>query len=453
MLGKTKKQIKKNAPINFASPGADIAKFIEKLDQSQWWNPRQIDNYQNGMLKKLFFHCCRHVPFYRQQFEEFSIVPEQLSVKTWQTLPLLKREVLQKNKIQSRQVPVNHGKAFTVHTSGSSGKPVKIEKTQLTGFLWQALTIREHLWHRRNFSGKLAVIRAFPSRFPKQGITASNWGRPTSFLYRTGPAAAIDIRTTVSRQFEWLVRFNPDYLLTYPSNLSALIELSKNKGVTLENLKEVRTIGETVTPQLRLLCNKEWNVPIHDTYTSQEIGYIAIQCPEYDHYHIQVENAFVEIVNDQGNHCMPGETGRIVITELRNYLTPLIRYDINDYAEAGEICPCGRSLPVIKRIIGRQRNMLVLPSGEKRWPTFGFARYDEVAPIRQYQFIQHSLNQIEMRYACDTKLNKTDETHLKEIIMESLGYPFDIQLTPMIYIPKGPGGKFEDFISKLTGKP
>ena len=34
--------------------------------------------------------------------------------------------------------------------------------------------------------------------------------------------------------------------------------------------------------------------------------------------------------------------GRIVVTALNNFATPLIRYEIGDYAEVGEICSCGR---------------------------------------------------------------------------------------------------------------
>ena len=55
----------------------------------------------------------------------------------------------------------------------------------------------------------------------------------------------------------------------------------------------------------------------------------------------------------------------MVITDLHNFAMPLIRYEIGDYAEAGDLCPCGRGLPVITRIVGRVHNMLTLPSGEQ----------------------------------------------------------------------------------------
>ena len=57
---------------------------------------------------------------------------------------------------------------------------------------------------------------------------------------------------------------------------------------------------------------------------------------------------------------------RVVISTLHNFAMPLLRYDIGDFAEVGDDCPCGRRLPVLKRILGRQRNLLCLPSGQRR---------------------------------------------------------------------------------------
>ena len=39
----------------------------------------------------------------------------------------------------------------------------------------------------------------------------------------------------------------------------------------------------------------------------------------------------------------------MVITDLHNFATPLIRYELGDYAEVGTPCPTGRGLPVLNR--------------------------------------------------------------------------------------------------------
>jgi phenylacetate-CoA ligase len=74
----------------------------------------------------------------------------------------------------------------------------------------------------------------------------------------------------------------------------------------------------------------------------------------------------VEILDAQGRPCRPGEIGRVVATPLHNVAMPLLRYELDDYAEVGQACACGRGLPVIRRILGRRQNMLRLPDGGER---------------------------------------------------------------------------------------
>jgi len=124
---------------------------------------------------------------------------------------------------------------------------------------------------------------------------------------------------------------------------------------------------------------------------------IAIQCPENDHYHVQAENLYVEVINEDGAPCRPGEIGRMVLSDLHNFTTPMIRYEIGDYAEVGEACAYGRGLPVLNRTAGRVRNMLTLPSGDKFWPSFPEGEMMPIALIRQFQVIQHDLERVEAK--------------------------------------------------------
>ena len=127
----------------------------------------------------------------------------------------------------------------------------------------------------------------------------------------------------------------------------------------------MRTFGEILEPVCRATCQQVFGVKVVDMYSSQEVGYIALQCPEHEHYHVQAENLLVEVLAEDGRGCGPGEVGRVVVTTLHNFAMPLLRYDIGDYAEVGASCPCGRGLGVLTRILGRQRNLLVLPDGRR----------------------------------------------------------------------------------------
>ncbi|MEK9723127.1 MAG: hypothetical protein VW405_06535, partial [Rhodospirillaceae bacterium] len=85
---------------------------------------------------------------------------------------------------------------------------------------------------------------------------------------------------------------------------------------------------------------------------------------------------------------------------LHNFAMPFLRYAVGDFAEVGEACPCGRGLPVLNRIIGREQNMLSLPGDAKRWTPLsegGIRKLLKLAPIREYQFVQKSLDEMEVR--------------------------------------------------------
>ncbi|MGH8670719.1 MAG: phenylacetate--CoA ligase family protein, partial [Burkholderiales bacterium] len=221
-------------------------------------------------------------------------------------------------------------------------------------------------------------------------------------------------------------------------------------GIKIPALKQARAFGETLKPDLRELCQRAWGVPVIDTYSAEEIGYIALQCPRHEHYHVQSENVLVEILDEQGRPCTPGEIGRVVITTLHNYAMPLIRYQIMDYAQAGEPCACGRGLPVITRVLGRERNLLTLPDGTLRWPSFLSQRWSSIAPLRQIQLRQRSVENIDFYYVAQRVLSASEKSALVTVFQELLGYPFHIELHHVDEIRYSPNFKYEDFVSELA---
>jgi len=199
---------------------------------------------------------------------------------------------------------------------------------------------------------------------------------------------------------------------------------------------------------VRRLCREMWNVPVSDVYSTQEIGYIAIQCPEVeDHYHVQAENVLLEVLDDQGRPCGPGEIGRVVITTLQNFAMPLIRYDIGDYAEVGPPCRCGRGLPVLRRILGRKRNMFILPSGQRRWPCMDTSveGLQELTCVRQFQVVQRSLTELDVNLRVTRPLTEDEESIVRQTLVSGLGYPFQITIRYVDSIARCPSGKFEDY--------
>jgi phenylacetate-CoA ligase len=236
--------------------------------------------------------------------------------------------------------------------------------------------------------------------------------------------------------------------MIYPSNLAAMLDLLERDGRHLPSVQRVRTIGETLSPAIRERAEHDLGATVRDCYSSEEVGYIAIECPTGGLYHVMAETLIVEVVDADGRACREGEVGRVLVTDLHNRATPLIRYAIGDMAEVGPACPCGRGLPTLRRIVGRERNMLLTPDGRRAWPLTGFRDFATIAPVIQYQLIQHRIDAVEVRLVVGAPIDAGQERALAALITRSLGYPFTLTFKYFPdRIPRQPNGKFEEFVN------
>jgi len=69
-------------------------------------------------------------------------------------------------------------------------------------------------------------------------------------------------------------------------------------------------------------------------------------------------------VDDQLTTTFNGVTvGRLLVTHLHSYATPIIRYDLGDFGRLEDRCPCGHDGPTLSNIFGRGKHFLRHPNG------------------------------------------------------------------------------------------
>jgi phenylacetate-CoA ligase len=432
-----------------AVPGPEGTRMLAlqyQFAQSERWPPEELRAAQFAQLTRLLHHAKTTVPFYRDRLAGIA-EDRPLDAAAFAQIPLLRRQDIQENfdALITLALPPDHGGMQEGQTSGSTGSPIRFMGTPLTEVFWHAFTLRDHLWQRRDFSAKLAAIRARVSLG-----AAAGWGASTDSAFSTGPSVMFNTEQSYPQQAQWLMQENPDYLISIASNMQELARHCGRHGLRPPRLREVRTYGEALHPDARAVVRSAWGVPVIDMYSCREAGYLALQCPQHEHYHVQAEGVYLELLDEQGRPCAPGTLGRVVITVLHNFAMPLIRYDIGDYAEAGEPCDCGRKLPVIRRIVGRVRNMLRLPDGSLRHPRFGEAQFGIIAPVRQFQVVQKTLHDIEVALVVARTLTPAEEDTLRVQILKNLGHSFRLSFVYKDNIPRSAGGKYEDFRSEVT---
>lgn len=402
-------------------------------------------------LRRVARHAAETVPFYRDRLGPLSrIERDEPTPEIWRRLPLLTRSDIQDagDDLISTNLPSDHGAAFDVRTSGSTARPVRVKGTAVTRIFAIAFNLRNHLWHGRDFSADACAIQTLS---PLEAEAAKvekplPWGP----AQKKGKLYVHDIRTPVSEQLGWLERRDPETILTYPSNLHALVTHSRETGAVLPRLRQVMTMAERLEPHQRAACERHWKVPVIDTYSCMETNTIALQAPGHAHYLVQAEKLYLEVLDEQDQPCTSGQVGRVVISDLHNFATPLIRYEVGDYAEVGGPCPTGRGLPVLTRILGRSRNMAILPSGDKVWPSIRASHFVDIAPVRQFQLVQRNVENIEVNLVVAEPLTEDQKSRLRGILKERISSSFDFTFHEVDDIPRSPNGKFEDFRSELA---
>jgi phenylacetate-CoA ligase len=428
---------------------ATLAALMQQLEASQWLSPSALRERQFDQLAVVAAHHAEHSGQFRRRLAAAGLTAAEVATPDGLArLPLLtRRDIQTAPDLFAETLPPLHGPAVELNTSGSTGEPVHIRRTALNRLDWWAVTMRDHAWHRRNLAGRFCAIR-----FIERPAVLPDWGTPATLLHRTGPSLGLPMTMAITDQLRLLREFRPTSLLVYPSDLAGLLDHIEAEGTTgLDELADIRTVGEILPADLRARTKAVLGIDIADTYSSQELGYVALQCPESGLYHVMAETCIVELLDHEGRPCAPGGIGRIVVTDLRNFATPLIRYEIRDYAQGAGPCPCGRGLPTLAGIVGRSRNLLVKPDGTRSWPQFGYARYREIAGVIQYQCIQHDLERIEFKLRVERPLDEATEARLRAHIQGALGFPFRLDFTYLDRpIEPGPSGKFEQFISRVT---
>lgn len=414
-----------------------------QFEQTQWWPEERLRELQMAQFGNVFRHAMATVPYYRERFAPWA--QGGMDWDRFRELPVSSRREIQLagDAMHSSAPPAGHGPVISTQSSGSTGSPLITRGSAWTQLMWQALLLREHIWHRRDLGGKLAAIRS-----KTEDRSFPDWG-PATAAFVTGPSVVRSLIIDIDEQLRWLESENPDYLLTFATNLRALAQRGIELGIRLPRLKQARTYGETLQPDTRDIVRRAWGVEIADSYSSEELGYIALQCPEHEHYHLQSESLIVEVLDADGRPCRPGAVGQVTVSTLQNFAMPLLRYASGDYAEVGESCACGRGLPVLKRIAGRQRNMLRRPDGVRYWPSFPIEAWRRAAPVLQLQLIQHALDHIEARLVMSRDFAGDERERLTAALQDCLGYPFRITLSRVDAIPRGAGQKYEDFVTLL----
>lgn len=443
--------------------------LFDRLVRNEFLSADEHAARADAAVRQIVGYAAEHIPFYRDYLRGQGIDPGQIDgVDKLPLLPILTKQDLQHHAADLRpaQLPPGQKPGGMARTSGTTGQPAEVHHTAFSRNMFSVLKQRELRWFRFDPDGTFAYIRP-PNDLPRRGdgepiglnTTCYHDSWPSAGRYfHTGPFRGFSDLNPVEAQVEWLQKHSPDYVLGQSAQLEHLA-LGFPDHPPPPNLRAFEAISQQLTPDMRYRIESTFGVPVQQNYGLNEIGIVAVRCPEGGRYHVHTEHCLVEVVDDEGHPVAPGERGRLLVTGLSNAAMPLIRYDADDMAVAAEgPCPCGRTLPGFQDLVGRYRRTIALPPGTwGYWDTLlytlGHAPRELITGLRKYQLHQYRDGSFELRL---------ESSALPDALMDAIhaawrrhggaeSAPLAIQV--LEDIPRPAGGKFQNFTSDYAPFP
>jgi phenylacetate-CoA ligase len=421
-----------------------------RLAEQQWDTPQTLQMRALSRLRPLLEHAARYVPHYRDLCARAGIDARDIkSVADLARLPITTKLDLRAGfPTRTTAENISASRRQRMMTSGSTGLPLECywDRSTLpllaaTELLWLDWA-RTAIWHTR-------IVIASPTHFYNSIAPARPVRRLVSAVVLGKRSESLPADELTTARFRSLVERvssrGPYFLRGYPRAIAGLAAALSEEGAPLATYPRVIvTLAETATPANIETMQRVFRCRVVSWYSAWELPQIAHSCPDNpDLLHINAERLIVRVVRPDGNDTAPGEPGRVVATDLANYVMPLINYFAGDLAVAGGPCPCGRGLPTLARLEGRESELIRTPQGREvsagalgQLLTFvvGIIPY-----VWEYQAIQTAPDAVTLRIVPTRQFTAEFAATLRRELEHFLGVGVIIE--PVDRIPLEPSGK------------
>jgi len=382
----------------------NVSKKLAFLEKSQWWSEEQLTDYQNREIRSIIGHAYNNVPYYRRIFKERSIMPQDIKTKEdIEKLPILTKKDVKRNF--NDLIAKNHSMMTLHKTSGSTGEPTAFYVDKEAESWKLGCTLRSWKWAGYNLGDRHAQLGVWSRRGRK---------KVKDILLRCIYLPARKLNEKMI--YNYLLTLEKSKVKSLIGVASSLYLLAKyaSKWNFRINFNTLVNLGDTLLLHQRKLIEKEFDCKINDTYgLGGESIEIAAQCERNELYHINQEIAFLNFLKVRKSQNL----SKIIVTGLRNYAMPLIRYDTGDTCILKKAkCSCGRSFDSIFSINGRLIDNVITPNGTIILNYFFPGLFELVDSIDSFQVIQEVPKEIYIKIIKNDKFRYQDLDFIKKSI-------------------------------------
>jgi len=421
-------------PFTFLDPDAHrVVGHIASIDLIENGDRGARENWQKKQLGNLTNHAYVRSDFWRQR------IPSKVGRQDiLLNLPVLTRKdiAMQVRQEGSLFTDKKQSSAGTYETTGSTGTPLKVFVCEQNGYYNTVRSLAQFFIDNLPFDENRVqitpVIRAEELR-KKSGLRSfeQHWAGPLSKVYRNGSNKILRFNKDIEGLLEELSKDRVGYLVCPSRMLEQLLDhggpdLVKRLGIKVWiHLSDYRS--RDVVEQL-----KQIGIPTLSNYSAGEIGPIAFECAmNQGYYHVAHTNVIVEC-DQKLTTSFDGElVGRLLITHLHSYATPLIRYDIGDFGKLHNQCLCGHDGPTISHIYGRGKHFLRHPDG-KYLPFYLSTRLlREALEFKECRFRQETIDTITVQIGGREILTPEEEEKLRATVIAATDPVFKVVIKPV----------------------
>ncbi len=344
------------------------------------------------LLTRLLENATRNTPFYR---------PYAGSTRL-QDFPVINKGIIRQDYSRFHSAGFNADRLIRVLTSGSTGTPFE--------------AFQDKFKKRRNTADTIYFAGKANFTVGQQLIYLRRWSkdvqRPKLLAYMQNLYMVNVTELTESFIRDWLrdLRRNhePKCLIGYVSAFTQICKyLDKIQAPPIDcGVTSIIAVAEGLSDYCRQSMEKYFGVPVVSRYSNMENGILAQEYPGQRHFNINWASYVIEILHEDRDEPVPyGTPGRIVLTDLFNYVMPMIRYDTGDL---GIMDLDDSGTPVLKSVLGRSADMIYDTHGEMINPTIvlELKYYPE---IRQFQLIQSGQRSYTLRLTVDGPFSMKEE--------------------------------------------
>ena len=423
--------------------GKNTNTVLKELEKSQWLSANRIREIQFEQLTRHLEFAYRHVPYYRCLFDEHDIQPNRIKdLNDFRRIPFLTRESL-RDQFENLRSQVSIRGVQKLSTGGSTGSPVSVLVDPIRNSFVDAVRLRSHRWFDADVGVREVVLWGSPIEVTRQDYVRNIRDR----LMNSRLLSAFNLgESSLAKYSDVIVSYQPVKMYGYASALYLLAQyFQKNNREPPHTLKVIFATAEPLFDFQRRTIEVAFGTKVAIEYGARDAGLMANECPEGG-LHIPAEGMLIE-VERSGSEA----AGEIVVTNLYSQAMPIIRYRTGDIGELADgPCPCGRGLPLLRSVQGRQTDFILTADGRIIHALAVIYVLRDCPEIEKFQVVQQSASEITVIIVPRAVLRESVRTKIHANLQKLLGTNTQITITTAPTISTSPSGKFRYVISKVA---